>query len=436
MNESKIAFCTTCRNRTQHLKITLPHNLASNPLAKFVILDYGSQDDLLEYLRTVQGDAIQSGRLVVYSYRTEGPFRMGHAKCMAHRLGILEGCDILCNLDADNYTGPGFDEYILRQFEDEGVYLWGDMIKGQMSRGINGRIVCSAQAFTKAGGYDEAFECWGSDDKDFSERLRMIGYHGVSIHPKHLHAVKHNDKMRFHDYPHARNDAKYYLVPDPKRMPMANFGRFGCGVVYRNFDWSEPIHLPPVPTRVFGIGMHKTATTSLHHAFEILGFDSAHWLSAHWAKAIWEQMTEFGRSVTLERHYALCDLPITILYEQLDRAYPGSKFILTCRNEDNWIASVRDHWNPERNKFRASWNNDPFTHRMHRMLYGKKAFDHALMLARYRRHNAEVKAYFRDRPQDLLVMEMDQGAGWHELCNFLGNLPIPAKKYPRSYAQY
>ena len=37
--------------------------------------------------------------------------------------------------------------------------------------------------------------------------------------------------------------------------------------------------------------------------------------------------------------------------------------------------------------------------------------------------------------QYLLVMEMDKGAGWFELCNFLGK-PMPAEPYPRAYANY
>lgn len=430
-----IGFCTTCKGRAQHLKITLPQNLANNPDAKFIVVDYGSQDDLLEYLRTAHGSEIQSGRLVVYSYRTDGPFRMGHAKNLAHRCAILEGCDILCNLDADNYTGPRFDAYVERQFMEEDIFLWGSMIQGVLTRGINGRIAVGAQAYIKAGGYDEKFECWGSDDKDFCERLKMLGYWGAQIHPKHLNAVAHNDKMRFRDYPHARNDASYYLVPDPCRLPMANWGNFGCGMLYRNFCWDEEIVLQPLPTRIFGIGMHKTATTSLHHAFQILGYDSAHWKSARWAKAIWREMNTDGRSPTLERSYALCDLPIPLLYKALDTAYPGSKFILTIRREDSWLETVERHWDINTNPYRAGWDRDPFTNRMHKLTYGREDFDGATMLARYRRHNAEVIAYFRHREEDFLLMDMDSGAAWPELCGFLGQ-PIPQRPYPRSFAAY
>jgi hypothetical protein len=42
-----------------------------------------------------------------------------------------------------------------------------------------------------------------------------------------------------------------------------------------------------------------------------------------------------------------------------------------------------------------------------------------------------VVKYFINRPDDLLVMKMDNGAGWWELCNFLGK-PIPNNvPYPR-----
>jgi hypothetical protein len=52
------------------------------------------------------------------------------------------------------------------------------------------------------------------------------------------------------------------------------------------------------------------------------------------------------------------------------------------------------------------------------------------MRERYRRHNAEVLEHFKDRPNDLLVMDMSRGAGWYELCGFLRK-PIPDGRYPR-----
>ena len=432
-----IVFCTTCKGRLQHIERTLPENIHNNARAKFVLLDYNSQDGLSAWLRTHQRGNIDAGRLTVYRYFGEHPFRMAHAKNLAHRLGILEGADVLVNLDADNFTGPGFADYIAEKFQSsqnpKETYLWANVgrAKRRLPRGCSGRIVVSRHAFTNVGGYDEKYETWGPDDKDFNLRLGSLGCVGQEIDRQYLDAVLHNDKMRFKEYPEVAMEHGEDSLATEFIAPIVNYGKYGLGTVFRNFS-HEPIQLNPVPTRVFGIGMHKTATTSLNNALGILGLDSAHWENAHWAKAIWTEMTTDGRSPTLERHYALSDLPITILYRKLDAAYPGSKFILTIRNEEEWIRSVANHWDPMVNKFRPRWNKDPFTHKIHKEVYGQRGFDREIFLARFRRHNAEVVEYFKGR-DDLLVMDMSNGTGsWPTLCRFLRQ-PIPSVPYPNKF---
>ena len=432
---SSVVFCTTCKNRAQHLRQTLPQNLADNPRSKFVVLNYNTEDDLLEYLFSEHGDVIKAGRLVVYSNLIQPRFRMAHAKNMAHRLGILEGGEILVNLDADNLTGPGFEDFITESFADnQAVFLWANMIKGILPRGISGRIAVTRKAFLKVGGYDEKFDGWGHDDKDFNLRLRAAGYEGLEIPPMFLSGVRHNDKIRFKEYPHLRQAPDDYFAPVSKgsvKRAIVNNGDFGCGVVYRNAGFTDPIYLNKLPTKIFGIGMHKTATTSLHHALEILGYDSWHWTSAHAAKAIWQEMNTNGYSPTLDWCQAACDLPIPRLYQQLDATYPGSKFILTLRDEQNWLDAVRRHFDPAHNQLQAGWDSDPFTNRIHHLTYGREDFDAPTFLARYRRHNENVRDYFRHRPEDLLVMHM-KNAGWSRLCEFL-DVPIPeGVDYPRA----
>lgn len=434
MSLSTIVFCTTCKDRAQHVKQTLPVNLADNPEAKIVLLDYCSPDDLLDYIKSAHMGDIESGRLVVYSYKNEGPFRMAHAKNMAHRLGILEGGRVLVNVDADNLTGKGFAAYVAEKFQEDEIFLWAKMIKEgaeRLPRGISGRIAVSAEAFINAGGYDEKYHTWAPDDKDFNVRLRRLGYQAHEINKKFLSGVLHNDKLRFKYYPQAQTDmgSDQFDEVNYSDSTVVNFGKFGKGTVYRNFE-EEPIVLDDIPTRIFGIGLHKTGTTSLHFALKILGYESAHWKSAHWAKAIWLEMTSVGRSLTLEKHYALTDLPIGILYDKLDKAYPGSKFILTTRDENQWLESVKNHWDHNHNQFRGAWDTDPFTHRLHKEVYGQKGFNADIFLARFRKHNAAVIEHFKDRPNDLLVMDIN--AGWPALCNFLGK-PIPKDDYPKQY---
>lgn len=435
----RIAFCITCKGRAQHVKQTLPRNLADNadyPNAVFVVLDYGSTDDLDPYLKNTHARDIAEGRVVVYSHATDGPFRMAHAKNMAHRGGLLEGAEILVNLDADNFTGEGFATYIAEEFagrEDKDLFLWARMQPGVLARGINGRIVVPRHAFLCAGGYDEKFETWSRDDKDFNERLRRLGFDAVEIDTRFLDGVRHSDKMRFREYPHVQNKACEDTLPAADvdaDTTVVNFGEIGMGTVRRNFG-TQPIVLNRLPTRIFGIGMHKTGTTSLHVALQMLGFSSAHWQSAHWAKSIFLEMKALKKSTTLEHFYALSDLPLTVLFKELDAAYPNSKFILTTRNEDKWVRSVKNHWNGDLNKYRSQWNTDPFTHTIHRELYGQKHFDYDVFLQRFRSHNAEVLEYFRTRPDDLLVLNIDKVANmWHPLCGFLQR-EVPAVDYPR-----
>ena len=57
--------------------------------------------------------------------------------------------------------------------------------------------------------------------------------------------------------------------------------------------------------------------------------------------------------------------------------------------------------------------------------------DKAHTLDVYNRHNQEVKDHFNDRPNDLLVVDFTQGAGWDELCAFLGH-PVPETTFPHA----
>lgn len=443
----RIAFVTTCKGRAQHLKSTLPRNLADNAIYMndqvgdanpvFIILDYSSPDDLLPYLFKNHERDIKSGRVVVYSFLdpNPGPFRMAHAKNLAARCGILEGADILVTLDADNYTGPGFAQFVSDNVQWN-TFLCPDfpLIHSlphgptRPMRGYAGRLAIRAQDFLKAGGYDEIFDVWGSEDMDMIFRLQRMGYSMRHIDNGYLNTIPHPAEIRFKEYPEAQKyETKQHVQTIAARtQTVVNYGRFGLGAVRRH-PGARTITLAPLPTRVFGIGMQKTATSSLHRAFQILGMDSFHW-GAGAAPLIWQEMKS-GRSKTLEQWYALSDNPIPLLYKQLDKAYPGSKFILTIRDEKDWLRSVERLFDRRYNPTRWVWDKYPFTNHIHAVLYGQKDFNAEIFLSRYRRHNAEVKQYFKYRSDDLLVLDIPGGDKWDKLCNFLGK-PMPDVPFP------
>ncbi len=204
----KLSLCTTCMGRTHHLKQTLPRNLAdlvdwSRPDAvEMVVLDYSSPDDLATWITT--DPALQPYREagILRFARTAGQafFRHSHAKNMAHALATG---DYVCNLDADNFVGAGFADYLREVFErrpnaivatsrldsrlNEGAY------KGSM-----GRIALSAENFARLGGYDEInFKGWSGEDTDLLIRAVKRGLRPVLIKNRdHLRVVPHTDLER------------------------------------------------------------------------------------------------------------------------------------------------------------------------------------------------------------------------------------------------
>jgi hypothetical protein len=175
----------------------------------------------------------------------------------------------------------------------------------------------------------------------------------------------------------------------------------------------------PAGAKVFGLGLSKTGTHSLNHALEDLGIRSVHYPDPG--------MMVAGRfDEALEGFDAATDISVSAFYRELDAAYPGSKFILTLRDLPQWIASVADH--------RARRDGLPIAPGcpkaiIRRMLYTASRFDEPLYAAGYHAHEVDVRGYFRDRPRDLLVMNLCGGEGWDVLCPFLG-VEAPAKPFP------
>jgi hypothetical protein len=169
-------------------------------------------------------------------------------------------------------------------------------------------------------------------------------------------------------------------------------------------------------TKVFGIGFHKTATTSLAKALSYLGYrvTGPNWVDN---RNIAEEVYEMAFDL-VNRFDAFQDNPWPILYKELDRKFPGSKFILTLRPSDQWIRSVVNHFDEKETPMRE-W------------IYGvgRPKGNEDAYIWRYERHNREVLEYFKDRSEQLLVLNITAGEGWTKLCPFLGE-QIPTIGFP------
>ncbi|QNI69791.1 sulfotransferase family protein [Cyanobium sp. NS01] len=171
-------------------------------------------------------------------------------------------------------------------------------------------------------------------------------------------------------------------------------------------------------SKLFCIGFHKTGTTSLERALEYLGYRV---IGRRRLKGLHSHHELLEACCNLvPRYNAFQDNPWPLFYRELDARFPGSKFILTVRPPEAWLQSQVKHFGSKVSTMRQ-W------------IYGKGCSkgNEGVYLKRYNEHNAEVIDYFRDRPRDLLVLDLTAGAGWPELCNFLG-YPIPSVPFPRS----
>ncbi len=438
----KVVLATTCRGRLNHIRKTLPENLKYADGAIIVLLDYNDQNGLSDYVREYHQADIDAGRLVYYRNDAAPRFRMAHAKNQGHRCAMLEGADIIVTLDADNFIGAGFVRWIRMKYQSPTLsYLCPDFDglpphnerydpqrPYNLRRGFYGRMAIRTQDFVKIGGYNEIYEMWGAEDVDILARLRRLGLERGIIPSKFLDAIPHGSDVRFKEWPEARqfeND-KIHQKCEKAHDTVVNYGQIGVGRVTRNFG--DVVEITPLPTRVFGIGLQRTGTTSLQEALESLGYDVGHWKSGAWAKSIWQEMHRWGRSRIMEKFNALCDNPIPALYKELDEAYPGSKFILTIRDEDAWIESMRRLWSYDSNSDRWMWDEDGFSHQMHGIIYGTAEFDEETFRVVYRHHVIDVLEYFQGRG-DLLIIDIDRTSTTDRLAEFLGR-PKTGQSFP------
>jgi hypothetical protein len=179
--------------------------------------------------------------------------------------------------------------------------------------------------------------------------------------------------------------------------------------------------------RVFGVGLSKTGTTSLAAALNILGVKTIHY--PHDGQTYHELKSGDFRLSILNEYDGAVDTPIAPFYAQLDAVYPGSKFILTVRDKNSWLRSAEYDWSRYVDAQRRRGKLDEFDGFIRAAVYGTLDFDPDHYSRVYDAHERNVREYFRNRPGDLLILDICGGDGWEKLCGFLG-IEIPKVPFP------
>lgn len=190
--------------------------------------------------------------------------------------------------------------------------------------------------------------------------------------------------------------------------------------------WLRRLGLRP---RVFGIGLSRTGTVTLAAALNELGVRTLHY--PHDEQTFRELQQGRARLSVLRDYDGLTDIPVIPIYPALARAYPRAKFVLTVREQESWLRSVQRHWL----RFPSSGEGEePDPHYAFRRftreaVYGAIDFDADLLRKRRTEHHDQVRAFFRDSPERLLVLDICGGEGWQRLCPFLGH-PVRRRVFP------
>jgi hypothetical protein len=163
--------------------------------------------------------------------------------------------------------------------------------------------------------------------------------------------------------------------------------------------------------KCWGLGLSRTGTTSLCEALKLLGYKNV------------QHNPHFSELRTLDGG---TDAGVLVFYKYLDYKFPGSKFVLTLRDLEEWLRSEEYIFGVH--PVRSLDDDVPIMRRM--TIFETVAFDREKFIAAYRRHTEDVRRYFAKRPHDLLEMNLTAGDGWNKLCPFLG-IPVPAVPFPR-----
>lgn len=246
----KVSLCITCMGRLRDLRRTFARNLNDNPGpdVEFVLLNYNSQDGLDDWVRDKQHDHVESGKLVYLHETTRKLYDSSHAKNMVHRAATG---NILCNLDADNYTGPDFGKWLLKNLGTHAIGSFldhsGYYMHWREANGLSGRLALSRTDFLALGGYDELLRGYGHDDTDLFRRARDSGLQ-TPVFPARFRipAIDHTDDDRVVNFqePLATSAKSNRALSDRNLAAgklVANQGHvWGAGVVRKN--WTNTVN--------------------------------------------------------------------------------------------------------------------------------------------------------------------------------------------------
>jgi len=147
--------------------------------------------------------------------------------------------------------------------------------------------------------------------------------------------------------------------------------------------------------KVFYLGFHKTGTTSFGALMKRLGLTSQSYYkpySRSFVKALREgDLTELF--AIADGSDAFDDDPWYLFYEDFEQRYPEAKFIFYERDPERWYQSALLFFGR---------STTPMAELIFGEGKGSPLFNKEHQISVYKQHSADVRKYFRDKPQKFL----------------------------------
>jgi hypothetical protein len=170
--------------------------------------------------------------------------------------------------------------------------------------------------------------------------------------------------------------------------------------------------------KVFGVGFHRTGTTTLQTALEALGYEVVGMREAEWKAYTEQDLATIHETVATFDGFR--DMPWPLLYRHFYETLPNAKFILSYRDPDSWANSCAGNYKSRH-------------YEMFGPIYGFDVFEGNEEKAKevYRRHIEEVRSFFSDKSEIFLEKDFTKDHSWTDLCDFLSE-PEPKRDFPHA----
>ena len=168
--------------------------------------------------------------------------------------------------------------------------------------------------------------------------------------------------------------------------------------------------------KVFGVGLPKTGTSSLAVMLTSNNIPTVHFGNTL-CQEIRNKMYKGIYKFDILKQFRGVTNGFEMIFPQLDVEYPDSKFINTIREKEIWMTSAESHWE----RMMANPKARPAEIHHHLITFGTYLFNKDRFSFVYDMHKNMVDEYFKDRPDDLLTIDITIDNEYPiKICDFLG----------------